>query len=148
VAVRLARLTVYPSGVEVEVEVARRPGSPDQDIFGDLYQPIDRTGRVRPEILRIDVVFADGRRASSVAPYLDAQRPPDRPVLVPSSGGGSSGTYRQILWLWPLPPPGPLVVSCRWPAVGLESAQLDLDGTVIAAAAARAERLWDAGGAR
>ncbi len=46
------------------------------------------------------------------------------------------------MWLWPLPPPGPLTFVCAWPAEGVEETHAQIDGAEILAASARAVELW------
>jgi hypothetical protein len=43
-------------------------------------------------------------------------------------------------WLWPLPPPGPVTFSCRWPAYGIDRSDVVVDG--VHAAARRSQPLW------
>jgi hypothetical protein len=45
-------------------------------------------------------------------------------------------------WLWPVPPPGTLRVSCEWPLLGIALATVELDGSALARAAAAATKLW------
>jgi hypothetical protein len=45
-------------------------------------------------------------------------------------------------WLWPLPPQGPLRISCEWPFVGIALATVEIDGASLLAAAKQSEDLW------
>jgi hypothetical protein len=45
-------------------------------------------------------------------------------------------------WLWPLPPPGPLRISCEWPVADIELTSAELDASAIVAAAERSTPLW------
>ena len=55
-------------------------------------------------------------------------------------GGGL--TWNESYWLWPLPPPGTLLVACEWTDEGIEEAVIELDTAPIREAAARAIELW------
>lgn len=72
----------------------------------------------------------------------DAGLPRD-PILMPQGGGGGGSSWRMGLWLYPLPPPGPLRVYATWPVAGLDETMLELDGEEIQAAAAKSVVLWD-----
>jgi hypothetical protein len=67
-------------------------------------------------------------------------------VAVRSESGSGGPDDRQdvrlTLWIWPLPPPGPLTLTCSWPGRGLHDARLVLDADAIRAAASRAQPFW------
>jgi hypothetical protein len=44
--------------------------------------------------------------------------------------------------VWPLPPAGPLVFVCEWPALGVEESRAQLDARLVLDAAARSRPLW------
>lgn len=94
--------------------------------------------------LRLGVAFADGRK--TVAGRSLNQQPtgdPSQPVLRPGGGGGGGSTYRLSLWLWPLPPPGPLTWVSHWPDRNLPETSVEVDATILEAAAGEAEQLWE-----
>ena len=64
-------------------------------------------------------------------------------MLRPGGGGGSMGTYRLGFWLWPLPPPGPLTWVSEWPDLDLPENSVEVDATILEAAASEAEQLWE-----
>jgi hypothetical protein len=133
--VELTEVSAFPTGVEFTMRLLTAPGPPGVDaprtIPGVLVGP------------RLDVRFADSR--STVAhsdpsyPYDEA---PNNPLLVFIRGGGSPNDMRNQLWLWPLPPPGPLTLTVNWPEEGVVDHTIVLDATELVAAADRAERLW------
>jgi hypothetical protein len=137
VAVR--QVLAFPAGVEVEVEAhARRsPGAGTAPVAADLpgHPP-----------LRFWVRFADGREAAQDDEA--GLRSGRGPMLTISGSEVSSGgpdereDVRLTLWIWPLPPPGPVTVTCSWPGRGLDDARLVLDGDQIRAAASRAQPFW------
>lgn len=138
VAVWVADALVFPAGITVGLSVKRRPGSGDERGSAPFFEPSDEGG------LRFGVQFADGRKA--VAHGLQEMRPflarPDRPILRPRSGGGGGGLFRSELWLWPLPPEGPITFVCAWPAEGVTEARGQADAAAIIAAASRAREMW------
>jgi hypothetical protein len=102
------------------------------------------------------VEFPDGRRASTQdeSPWAagppdgadDATWIPDHPVLeavaVPPST--FSDRWSREVWLWPLPPAGPLRFTCSWPERGIPTTTVTLDvGTALIEAAAGAATLWE-----
>ena len=46
-------------------------------------------------------------------------------------------------WLWPLPPPGPLTWVGEWPDRNIPESSVEVDATVLEAAASEAEQLWE-----
>jgi hypothetical protein len=128
VAIRL--VLAFPAGVEADVEAHAR-GS----LHPAEHQP-----------LRFWVQFADGRQAAQDDEA--GLRSGRGPILMvrgseSSSGGPDDGEdIRMTLWLWPLPPPGPVIVTCSWPRRGLVEARLVLDADAIRAAASRAQPFW------
>jgi hypothetical protein len=112
-----------------------------------VFEPGEEPGE---GFLRIGVELADGERASNLAGRAwrrGEEDDPAGPVFTPTSGGGGSGGPTQVsfawaYWLWPLPPPGPLRISCEWPVVGIELSTAEIDASSIVAASGRASRLW------
>ncbi|GAB2976487.1 hypothetical protein [Frigoribacterium salinisoli] len=99
------------------------------------------------EAVRFGVQLADGERAftdpTEPWPGGDPEAPPEGHVLtVLDQGDGSSCTATEVLWLWPLPPAGPLTLVVTWPGSGLDEGRLELDGAALRAAAAEARPLW------
>jgi len=62
--------------------------------------------------------------------------------LVPLHGSGTQGRFDQRFWVEPLPPPGPLGVVVEWERRDVPETRVDLDGSAIVDAAARALMLW------
>lgn len=132
-------------GFDVAVRLRRAPAGEH-----DLFQQV--AGHVRsPDSLLLGVEYADGRRGSVVDG--DRSWPPDPAgheghggeeavTLVSSGGSGGGRTYDQTWWVHPLPPPGPVLLVLRWDAQGLAETAVEVDGSLIAAAGARAEELW------
>jgi hypothetical protein len=100
-------------------------------------------------LLRIGFEFGDGRRASNLSgrrahrKLMTPGAEPEDPVLMPHAGGGGNAgggdvSMRPGYWLWPLPPPGALRISCEWPIVKIPLTSIEIDGgTLVQAAAER-----------
>lgn len=115
----------------------------EQHLVGDEDEP-------PAAFLRIGFELADGRRVSNLGRDHRFTRPdqePDGPVLFMHGGGGGSAgggrfTLQPGLWLWPLPPPGPLRVFVEWPAMDIALAHAELDSEIVRGAASRSKALW------
>ena len=134
-AVWVADALVFPTGLSFGLSVLRREA-------GDRMPPF--FGPSGPGKPRLGLLLADGRKVSTqglgeMRPFLSR---PDRPVLRPRGGGGSGKVASTQVWLWPLPPPGPLTFVCTWPDEGIEEARVRIDAGPVLAAAARAIELW------
>jgi hypothetical protein len=128
-AVLVDNLLVYPTGFDFDLTIRRRPGQPRQreDWWADQ--------------LRLEVRFADGRAADNDPgrwPRTSGDQPPDPPLLYQSSYGPDGGH----VWLWGMPPPGPLTFACQWPTQQIPPSQAELDAGLILEAAGRATSLW------
>jgi hypothetical protein len=137
VAVR--QVLAFPAGVEVDVEAhARRPpgGGTASAAAGLAGHP--------PLLFRVE--FADGRAAAQddEAGLRSGQGPMLTVSRAETSSGGPDGRQdmRLTLWIWPLPPLGPVALTCSWPGHGLDGARLVLDGDQLQAAAGRAQPFW------
>lgn len=139
--VAIRQILAYPIGFEVEIEAHARgssPGGPPPDP-GGLGGHAEPSFRFR---------LADGTEVQ-----LDDDtglRTGLGPMLVVSKGERSSGgpdsreDVRLGLWMWPLPPPGPLTVVCSWPRRGLQDTGIVLDADAIRTAAFQAQPFWPA----
>jgi hypothetical protein len=132
-AVLVDNLLVYSTGFDFDLAVRRRPGQPRQHRH--------RGERFWGEGLRLEVRFADGRSADNDPrrwPRTSGGQTPDPPLLYQSTVGADGGH----VWLWGLPPPGPLTFACQWPAGQIPPSQAELDAGLVLEAAARARNLW------
>jgi hypothetical protein len=130
-AVLIDGLLVYPTGFDFDLAVRRHPGHPRQHRY---------PGRLWEDDLRLEVRFADGRSADNHPRRWPrpADQPPDPPWLYQSTSGPDGGH----VWLWGLPPPGPLTFACQWPAEQIPPSQAVVDAGLVLEAAARAQSLW------
>jgi hypothetical protein len=145
-AVLIDRFVAYPTGVEFQVDVRVRVA--EQELW-PLDWPHRRSRQdfdegLPDDLLRLGVLFADQRKATT----LDRMHPlsdedePSGPLMMQRGGGGGAHRWEQGMWLWPLPPPGPLVVVVEWPAPGLVETCVERDAGLLVEAAARAVELW------
>ena len=133
-------VTAYSDGLTLAVVVLFA----DQQRTEDVAYSLQEYGR-SPGRFRFGVGFSDGRQATS-----GSRNSPD----VESSGAGAQLTllgsthvglvWSGAYWLWPLPPPGRLVVGCRWPDRGIAETLVQLDPTPLLAAAATSRPVWEA----
>jgi len=134
-ALWVADALAYPTGVSFGLSVQRRE-------LTDTNPPF--FGPSGPGELRFGLLLADGRKV--VTQRLGDMRPllvrPDRPVLRPRSGGSGGKVASAQLWMWPLPPAGPLTFFCAWPDEGIEETSASVDAGPIVAAGSRAIELW------
>ena len=143
---------VYPEGVLLAVSLNGRQGA--------------REGVERgPGTWRFGVQFSDGRKATSAglgifgrqgvtgvvassgtgfAQRLGESPPPDGPLLSARGGRGNRQAWAQQYWLWPLPPPGELVIACEWPDLEIEFTTATVPADPLREAAKRARPLWPA----
>jgi hypothetical protein len=135
VAVR--QILAYPVGFEIELEsralgASLNPSPRELGILSGHSQLLFR------------IQFADGRNASKDDEAgLRTGRGPMLTACKSETSSGASGEHvRQTLWIWPLPPEGPVTLWCSWPNRGLQDASLVLDGDAIRTAASRAQPFW------
>ncbi|HEV2810162.1 MAG TPA: hypothetical protein VGV93_07185, partial [Acidimicrobiales bacterium] len=115
VAVTADGFVAYPTGVEFHMTVRTR--QPDYELDPFFRRPLSRHGGAPSDVLRLGFQFSDGSKATygGFRPFRSSDDgTPDGPVLSLGRGGGGGRTWRAALWLWPLPPEGPLalVVEC------------------------------------
>jgi hypothetical protein len=143
--------TAYPNGIQLRLDVRRRPTPGDED--GEPFFPLGHPGsphrgvkgELPPELLRLGVELADGRKATTLDPHpytLGLDATPEGPLLTQNGGHGGGSVWRLEFWLWPQPPPGPLVFACEWPSEGVELTRIEVDAADAIEAAAGAEVLW------
>ncbi len=142
-AIYITHLDAYSTGFEFEIRAVAAEEQYFDDLFGRHWPTVgDRRDQLPPELLRVGVQFADGRKATSISgpPYPgDA---PSAPVMWALGGGGGGGIWRQGYWVWPLPPAGELEFVCEWPAAGISLTRRQIDAQLILDAARRSSRLF------
>jgi hypothetical protein len=148
--VALAQSTSFTTGVTLSfVAQARRLDRRTMHTLFHEQHPFGPGAEDLPDaFLRLGVELPGGAKASNIGgrrPLADGD--PGDPVFVHRGGGsGQSGNDRVTMhhdyWLWPLPEPGAIRVSCEWPLLGIPLSTVELDGAAIVDAAARAVPLW------
>ena len=146
VAVAIGSVRAYPNGFELTLHTRLRhedetgPGSAD---------PLEQHGRWRGrrepgDVLRLGVMYADGRRTATTAghPFFDEDADADRLVLLQGGGGGDARRWDGDFWVYPLPPEGPVTFVASWPKHAVAETSVELGGAAIRAAAQRAVILW------
>lgn len=92
--------------------------------------------------LLIGVLFADGSRASSDTISMPSATRPDHPVLRVETGDNGQFHVRHDVFVWPLPPDGPMNVIVQWLDRDISETFTELDGSAIRAAATEAREIW------
>lgn len=135
VVVTLEQFEAFPTGVRFELTVVtRRPSGGFSAAF---------SGR-RGGGIRLGVAFPDGSKWQGLShPWPSLfESPPPPPVLWMGGGGGGDTEYTQQVWLWPLPPAGPVTFALAWPEQKIDEATVQVDGGLFRAGAAEAQQLW------
>lgn len=143
VVAEVQHLCVYPNGFTINLFILTNPHRATLE----MGHPVDPMRRFP----RVGVRFADGRTAGrqtvglpgSLDVAKDDQGIPTEPIVRMTGGGGGSGGYHFGVWVFPLPPDGPLEVYVSLPASGGQEAKVVLDGGTVRAAAERATVVWD-----
>ena len=148
VAVAIGSIRAYPNGFEFTAHVRMH----DEDENGPgWHDPFDRHGRrgrqLPGDVLRLGLLYADGRRGATTGGHWrpDRDDDPGRLVVEHGSSGGTARRWDGNFWVHPLPPDGPVTFVASWPEYGAAETRAGLDGTVIRAAAAGGDLV--AGGA-
>ncbi len=145
VAIAADGFVAYPTGVELHMTVRSRRLDYQMDPFFGGCRPRSRHGDVSSDVLRIGFQLSDGAKATyggfhSVRSIDDGA--PDGPVLSLGGGGGGGRSWHASLWLWPLPPAGPLTLVVEWPSREVLETRVHLSADPLRAAAAHATVLW------
>lgn len=146
-AVMLTSTLAYSTGTEfhLSIRVRPRPDRRPKPLFQLMHRAdFDETDPNQAFLLGVQ--FADGRRAMTSGrrgmPAPNDADDEQAVVLAFGNSSGSGNTYDLTLWMSPLPPPGPVTLVCRWPELGIEETQVNLDGAAIAAAGHAGAELW------
>ena len=145
VAVCVSRIAAYPTGFEFDVLTMTADEQDEIDPMQFHHRHHLHSGAaasIPPELLRLGVQFADGSKATNTGGFHADRQPPTAPVMHSGGGGGGGGSWRETQWVWPLPPPGPVVLVCEWPAMNIPLTRSELDAQAILDAATRAQVIF------
>jgi hypothetical protein len=147
--VAVTGIRAYPTGFDFTLNLRLRNLDPRER---REFWPFPELGRHRGppwsgEVLRLTIEFADGRSVTNLDPAPSVPEMPafEQPMLSsgPGTGGGAGGwSFDMEYRVRPLPPPGPLAFACVWPARGIPSARVEVDGAAVLGAADAAVTLW------
>ena len=146
--VELDVLRVYPNGFTINLFIVTNPQQErTRPGFGMFGGPGAEGMQRMP---RVGVRFSDGRTAGREAVFggspfdvpKDALGLPTEPIIRMTGGGGGSHGYHFGVWVYPLPPEGPLDIYVSLPALEESDKRVVLDGGAIRAAAERAQVIW------
>jgi len=145
-AIGLTGIRAYPNGFAFTLSVRLRQAIPgEQTRFGMFGDHVDPSGEFAAYYLRLGVQFADGCTATNLQRHHRGFQAggPEPPLLTGTGGGGHDGrVWDNHYWVWGLPPPGPLVFVCEWPARGIGQSRMQADARLVLEAAERAVPIW------
>lgn len=145
VVVAVRGITAYSDGLHLSVVVLFADEQKSEDLSYSMNDYSRSPGR-----FRFGCVYADGRSATSGtrdAPVVEAAGG-DLSVLMLLRSTSTGLLWNGEYWLHPLPPPGPLVLGCRWPDRGIAETLVEIDPSPLLTAAASSAPVWGTPGAR
>jgi len=140
VVVAIAGVTSYSDGLLLSVAVLFADEQRNEDLGWDLRDFSRSPGR-----FRFGVAQGDGRSATVGTRDAPMVREDDGPVLLLLSHHSAALRWDGQYWLHPLPPPGQLVLGCRWPDRGVGETLVEIDAAPLLAAAATSTPVWAGG---
>jgi hypothetical protein len=138
----------YTTGFKLWLGFLRRTGETTLMRRRVITESVDQAQDTEP-FVQVEVVFADGRRASTRDENADSSwrltEPPHPPIALSTMAdvGGQVPRNRVAVWIWPLPSPGPLTIAVEWSDAELLTTACEINATPIIDAGARSETLWD-----
>ncbi len=137
VVVAVRGITAYSDGLQISLVV----------LFADEQKAEDLSWSMRdfsrsPGRFRFGAVFSDGRSATSGTRDAPQVASPSEPSLVLRQTVPADLVWDGTYWLHPLPPPGPLVLGCRWPDRAIPETLVEIDPAPLLDAAATCGPVW------
>ena len=147
-AIVIHGMACYPTGFAFLLEAVSRYEPVDED-GGDLYATRGTGrfgGRAPAGQLKFGVAYSGGGKATTLEPRdagwpLTAGDGPG-PHLYLGGGGGAEGDWSYEIWVTPLPGEIPVILACEWAAQGIPETLVEMDGGLIARAAAEARPVF------
>ncbi len=142
----------YSNGFTLGLAVRSKDEIPPHMMgFGPYREAGDDAG------IQVSIQFSDGRDSLGGGPgpnravmdfyreWSEGKDPPEPvgPIIGQQGGGGGGQRWDFHYFVWPLPPDGPVIITCEWPARGLQTAGKELNGTAIRAAGLKSHSVWD-----
>jgi hypothetical protein len=148
-AIGLTGIRAYPTGFGCTLHLRLRQDIPGEqsnfgafNMFGD---GVDPAGEFADYYLRFGVGFADGRKATNLELRHDFDEgpAPDPPTLwIIRWEGYDRLAWEVEVWVYGLPPPGPLAFVVEWPARHIPETRSEIDARLVLEATARAAPIW------
>lgn len=151
--VALSHAVAYSTGVAFDFLAAARDLSRSEANRVFHEQHLSDEEELPNTFLRIGFELADGGRVSNLSGsrahrnLMSPDATPEGPLLLRHAGGGGTSSGGDVAmkpgyWLWPLPPPGPVRISCEWPFVDIALSTVEIDGAALLDAASQVRSLW------
>ena len=137
VVVAVRGITAYSDGLLLAVAVLFADAQRSEEL-GWAMEDFSRS----PGRFRFGCVLADGRSATSGTRGAPTVQVPGAPALVLLHARAGALVWDGSYWLSPLPPPGTLVLGCRWPDRGIEETLVEIDAGPLVTAAATSGPVW------
>ena len=148
-AIGLSGIRAYPTGFGCTLHLRLREDIPGEQsnfgVFNMFGDGVDPAGEFADYYLRFGVGFADGRKATNLAQRhnFDEGPAPDPPTLwIIRWEGYDRLAWEVDVWVYGLPPPGPLAFVVEWPARDIPESRVEIDAGLVLEAAARAVPIW------
>jgi hypothetical protein len=141
VALAVVGVVAFSRGFSFRFTIRRRV---DGDAHDYPFHHFHHPAGMESDALKFGIEFADGSKATTLGrpPSKNAFDETQGPVLSPGGGGGGPRSYDVSMWVWPLPPAGPLAFVCEWIAAGVVLTRHEIEAQAILDAAVRSEPLW------
>lgn len=139
IVVAVPHLDVFPNGFRINLLMLLDPHRPAE------LRAMHRGPTMMP---RVGVRFADGRVGGrSALPGIynlpkDELGLPTQPYVGYAGGGGGGSAWTLNVWVYPLPPDGPLEIFVALPAPATRELSTVVDGSAVRAAAERSRVIW------
>jgi hypothetical protein len=131
VAVGIATISVYPSGFEIDLFVVREDDETELETASESgQQPVPAAAPDPAETLSFAMRSSDGRSVRDIG-TAEASNDGRGELIMRYTARSDANGLRPTIWAQPLPPPGPLTLSCEWAAVGIPLTQHTLDAQDI-----------------
>ena len=148
-AVVIGQLECFPTGFAFDLRTTSRYEvalEEEDEPMRDPFFPRRRRA-VGPEELRFGIEYSNGKKATNFDPHdwesrFDRQPRDAAPHLDGGGGGGGGGNWRHEFWVWPLPPDGPVIFACEWPAYGIQETTRRVAGERFRRAAEKSKPLF------